>query len=130
MLDPFLDRITAIGELAFDDRTHRRLGNDHPRRRSFSLWRLRNGDPRGCIWQATSATAPLGHGHAAQSLDIAAAIKGLSPNPSPIALKPSAADVGVESSQFDAQLSRSLGCGQHLGALGGGMSRHFAITPC
>ena len=116
--DQFLDRIAAIGELPFDNRTDRRLGDDHAVGEPSLERRLRDGHPRRCVGQAASATSTLGGDEIAQRVDIGAAIERLAPDTAAIAVQPAAADVGVERAELDAELRGRFVRGDHAGTVG------------
>ena len=112
----FLDRITAIRELALVDRADRRLGHDDAGRAVVDTLGLRDRYPRRCGRQAASAAAALVGDDAAQRFDIGAAIERLAADLAPITFQPAAADVGVERAELDAELVGRLARGHHAGA--------------
>ena len=116
--DDFLDRITAIRELALVDRTDRRLGDDNSGRAVVDALGLRDRHPRRCGRQAASATAAFGGDDSAQRLDIGASIERLAADLAAITFQPAAADVGVERAELDAELIGRLVGSHHAGAFG------------
>ena len=130
VLDHLFDRIAAIGEAAIGNRADRGFGDDDAGSGTLGRGadRLRDRHPRRSIGQAARAPPALGRDESAQRLDIGAPIERLAPDPTPIALDPAPAHVGVECSEFYPQMMRGFRRGQHP-AMIRFLRPHTAITP-